>query len=205
MSNGAGDIFSDDPRYDPNNLLDALKSKFNIERDSSLAALLKIDRVRVSKIRTKLIPISANLLVRMHDLADIPIADLRKLMLPPKAKPKVKPAAATITAPIVESKTRARYTAAFKINAVRMISDTVPCARVAKQLNLPLQTLNNWWVAYRSGNLVSAVWLSAEEAAYLLESLKKRAGELRKSESDLKTRQEKKIITELRKKLNISD
>jgi transposase-like protein len=196
MANALSDVSLDDPRYDPSYLFDTLKSKFNIEKDSTLASMLKIDRLRFSKIRDKLFPVSANLLVRIHDLSGIPIEDLRK---------KIKRLAGTVQLPIVEKKSRARYSAEFKINAVQMISESRTCAAIARDLNLPLQTLNNWYIAYRSGSLVSAIWLTVEETTYIQGVLKKRASELRKGALNAESRHEKKFIAELQKKLVISE
>jgi transposase-like protein len=205
MANALSDVSLDDPRYDPSYLFDTLKSKFNIEKDSTLASMLKIDRLRFSKIRDKLFPVSANLLVRIHDLSGIPIEDLRKMMLSDVAKPKIKRLAGTVQLPIVEKKSRARYSAEFKINAVQMISESRTCAAIARDLNLPLQTLNNWYIAYRSGSLVSAIWLTVEETTYIQGVLKKRASELRKGALNAESRHEKKFIAELQKKLVISE
>lgn len=50
-------------------------------------------------------------------------------------------------------KQRTTYTLRFKVDAVHMVSDTCSAAAVARELQIPDQTLHNWLKADREGRL----------------------------------------------------
>lgn len=66
--------------YDPNKLLDALIEKLQLKNDAALSRLLEVAPPVVSKIRHRKLPVGAALLVRMHELSDVSLRDLRHLM-----------------------------------------------------------------------------------------------------------------------------
>jgi hypothetical protein len=66
--------------YDPNPLLDAIRSRLKIRSDASLSRVLGVAPPVISKIRHRKLPIGASLLIRMHDATELSIKDLRELM-----------------------------------------------------------------------------------------------------------------------------
>src|SRR5690349_21830015 len=67
------------PTYDPNSLLDTLIEKLNVKNDAALSRALEVAPPVLSKIRHRRLPIGAALLVRMHDVTDLSLKDLRQL------------------------------------------------------------------------------------------------------------------------------
>jgi hypothetical protein len=68
------------PEYDPNNLLDALIHRMSLKNDAALSRALEVAPPVISKIRHRRLPIGASLLIRMHEVSDISIRELRNLM-----------------------------------------------------------------------------------------------------------------------------
>ena len=66
--------------YDPNRLLDALIQKLNLKNDAALSRALEVRPPVISKIRHRTLPVGASLLIRMHEVSDLSIAELRQLM-----------------------------------------------------------------------------------------------------------------------------
>src|ERR1700726_3540911 len=66
--------------YDPNNLLDSLIEKLHLKNDAALSRALEVARPVISKIRHRRLPVGASLLIRMHEVSDLSIRDLRILM-----------------------------------------------------------------------------------------------------------------------------
>ncbi|EGF32049.1 hypothetical protein IMCC9480_3025 [Oxalobacteraceae bacterium IMCC9480] len=71
---------SDQLAYDPNNLLDSLINKLNLKNDAALSGALEVAPPVISKIRHRRLPVGASLLIRMHEVSDLSIRDLRVLM-----------------------------------------------------------------------------------------------------------------------------
>jgi hypothetical protein len=71
---------SDQVAYDPNNLLDALIEKLSLKNDAALSRALEVAPPVISKIRHRRLPVGASLLIRMHEVSDLSIKDLRILM-----------------------------------------------------------------------------------------------------------------------------
>ncbi|CAN7422646.1 helix-turn-helix domain-containing protein [Duganella sp. LjRoot269] len=63
----------------PHLLLDHLLKRLQLKNDASLARMLDISPPRLSKIRRRRLPISADVLLRLHEVARIPVAELRRL------------------------------------------------------------------------------------------------------------------------------
>jgi len=66
--------------YDPNHLLDTLRHKLNLKTDAALSRALEVHPPVISKIRRCRLPVGASLLLRMHEISDISVAELRALM-----------------------------------------------------------------------------------------------------------------------------
>lgn len=66
--------------YNPDNLLNTLIQKLAIKNDAALSRALEVAPPVISKIRHRRLPVGASLLIRMHEVADLSIAELRALM-----------------------------------------------------------------------------------------------------------------------------
>jgi len=71
---------SDQLAYDPNNLLDTLIDKLHLKNDAALSRALEVAPPLISKIRHRRLPVGASLLIRMHEVSDLSIRELRTLM-----------------------------------------------------------------------------------------------------------------------------
>lgn len=78
MSKAATDLTA--PGYNPDVLLDWAKQRLQLGSDSRLADALDVAPPVISKIRHRRIPLGLSVLVKLHDLTDAPIRDLRALM-----------------------------------------------------------------------------------------------------------------------------
>lgn len=67
-------------KYDPDNLLSSLIGKLNLKNDAALSRALEVAPPVISKIRHRRLPVGASLLIRMHEVTDLSIQDLRALM-----------------------------------------------------------------------------------------------------------------------------
>lgn len=67
-------------QYDPNNLLETLIQKLNLKNDAALSRALEVAPPLISKIRHRRLPVGASLLIRMHEVSQLSIKDLRELM-----------------------------------------------------------------------------------------------------------------------------
>ena len=70
---------SDQLAYDPNNLLDTLIDKLHLKNDAALSRALEVAPPVISKIRHRRLPVGASLLIRMHEVSDLSIRELRTL------------------------------------------------------------------------------------------------------------------------------
>jgi hypothetical protein len=66
--------------YNPNHLLDILLGKLQLKNDAALARTLAVAPPVISKMRHQRLPVGASMLIRMHEVSDISIRDLRDLM-----------------------------------------------------------------------------------------------------------------------------
>ncbi|RJG04041.1 hypothetical protein [Noviherbaspirillum sedimenti] len=66
--------------YDPNHLLDSLLEKLHLKNDAALSRALEVAPPVISKIRHRRLPVGASLLIRMHEVSDLSIRELRSLM-----------------------------------------------------------------------------------------------------------------------------
>src|ERR1700750_2357637 len=73
-------LSANDVQYDPDRLLDALIKKLHLKTDAALSRALEVAPPVISKIRHRRLPVGASLLIRMHEVSDLSIRDLRYLM-----------------------------------------------------------------------------------------------------------------------------
>lgn len=67
-------------QYDPNKLLDTLIEKLKLKNDASLSRLLEVAPPVISKIRHGRLPVGASILIRMHEVTGMSVAELRELL-----------------------------------------------------------------------------------------------------------------------------
>ncbi|MFA9219265.1 MAG: hypothetical protein ACEQSK_19475 [Sphingomonadaceae bacterium] len=73
-------------QYNPNRLLDTLIENLRLKNDAALSRALEVAPPVISKIRHNTLPIGATILIRMHEISDVSIKDLRGLMGDRRAK-----------------------------------------------------------------------------------------------------------------------
>jgi hypothetical protein len=66
--------------YDPNRLLDALIKRLQLKNDAALSRMLEVAPPVISKIRHRRLPVGASILIRMHEVTDLSVRELRDLM-----------------------------------------------------------------------------------------------------------------------------
>ena len=84
--------------------------------------------------------------------------------------------------------TRERRPLDFRLQAIQMAEKAQDVTSVAKELNIPIQTLHNWINAYRKGDLGEKFKLLPDHLTYLTRLCKKRAQELKSQEGGKNTR-----------------
>lgn len=67
-------------QYDPGKLLDALIEHLSLKNDAALARALETAPPIISKIRNGKLPVGGSMLIRMHEVSKLSIAELRALM-----------------------------------------------------------------------------------------------------------------------------
>ncbi|WP_211475134.1 hypothetical protein [Collimonas humicola] len=76
----ASNVIDDFVTYDPSRLLDELIEKLCLQSDSELARTIDVAPTVISKIRHRLIPVGPIMLIRMHEVSELTIGELRLLM-----------------------------------------------------------------------------------------------------------------------------
>jgi hypothetical protein len=66
--------------YDPNPLLITVAEHLNVKNDAQLARALAISPPIISKIRHRKMVVGPSLLIRMHEITNLSIKELRALM-----------------------------------------------------------------------------------------------------------------------------
>jgi len=77
--------------YDPNHLLDSLIERLALKNDAALSRSLEVAPPVISKIRHRKLPVGASLLIRMHEVSDLSIKELRNLMGDRREKFRISP------------------------------------------------------------------------------------------------------------------
>jgi hypothetical protein len=70
--------------YNPNKVLDAIMAKLQLKTDAALSRALEVAPPVISKIRHRTLPIGATILLRMHEVSDFSIRELKALMGTPE-------------------------------------------------------------------------------------------------------------------------
>jgi hypothetical protein len=66
--------------YDPNHLIDVMLEKLKLKNDAALSRALEVAPFVISKIRHRRLPVGASMLIRMHEVSDLSVAELRDLL-----------------------------------------------------------------------------------------------------------------------------
>lgn len=66
--------------YRPNYLMDALIERMALKNDAALSKALEVAPPIISKVRHRRLPVSSSLLIRMHEVTELSIRDLRYLL-----------------------------------------------------------------------------------------------------------------------------
>jgi len=74
------DTLTTQETYNPNRLLDTVMGKMHLRNDAALSRLLRVAPPVISKIRHRVLPVGASLLIRMHEETGLSIKELRALM-----------------------------------------------------------------------------------------------------------------------------
>src|SRR3569623_2031542 len=77
--------------YDPNHLLGSLIERLALKNDAALSRSLEVAPPVISKIRHRKLPVGASLLIRMHEVSDLSIKELRNLMGDRREKFRISP------------------------------------------------------------------------------------------------------------------
>lgn len=72
--------------YQPNRLLDTLIKEMHLKNDAALCRTLQIGPPLISKIRHGRLPVSASILIRMHETTGRSIRELRQVLGDRRAK-----------------------------------------------------------------------------------------------------------------------
>ncbi|GAB2846337.1 hypothetical protein GCM10027277_13340 [Pseudoduganella ginsengisoli] len=67
-------------RVRPHRLLDTVISRLGLKNDAALARALCVSAARLSRIRNGYREVNADLVLRLHEFGQIPIADLKLLL-----------------------------------------------------------------------------------------------------------------------------
>lgn len=67
--------------YNANPLIDHLIGHLNIKNDAALARALEVAPPVISKIRHNRLPVGATLLIKMHEVTDLPIKTLKSFVV----------------------------------------------------------------------------------------------------------------------------
>jgi len=67
-------------QYNPSNLLDALIEHLGLKNDAALARALEVAPPLISKLRHKNLPVGGAILIRMHEVTNLSMQELRILM-----------------------------------------------------------------------------------------------------------------------------
>jgi 2-methylcitrate dehydratase PrpD len=80
MENNLQHGLSSQDTYDPSHLIDTLRERMQLKNDAALSRLLEVAPPVISKIRHRALPVGASLLIRMHEVTQMSIRELRALM-----------------------------------------------------------------------------------------------------------------------------
>jgi plasmid maintenance system antidote protein VapI len=61
-------------------LLDTIKERYSIKNDAELSRTLDVPPPTISKIRSGRVNVSADIILRIHEVLGMPVADIRSLL-----------------------------------------------------------------------------------------------------------------------------
>lgn len=64
---------------EPHALLDAIRERFAFKNDAELARALQVGPPVISKLRHRTLPLGATLIIRMTEMFDMPVKEIREL------------------------------------------------------------------------------------------------------------------------------
>ena len=74
-------LYGEEPRkFDPNLVLDALIDRFGLKNDAALSRMLHLRPPIISKLRHRRIRISSFILIRIHEVTELSIREIRAFM-----------------------------------------------------------------------------------------------------------------------------
>lgn len=74
------DVIQKSGTYSPDRLFDAVSLRLKVKNDANLARVLEVNAPIISKMRHRRLPVGAAMLIRMHEVTGLQIADLQELM-----------------------------------------------------------------------------------------------------------------------------
>jgi hypothetical protein len=77
--------------YNPDKLLDSLIEKLQLKNDAALSRALEVAPPVISKIRHRRLPVGASILIRMHEVSDLSVSELRDLLGDRRKKYRISP------------------------------------------------------------------------------------------------------------------
>lgn len=69
------------PAYNPNHLMDTMLTAMKLKNDAALSRRLGVAPPVISKIRHRRTPVSADMLILLHEESEMPIRELKSLMV----------------------------------------------------------------------------------------------------------------------------
>lgn len=63
----------------PANFIDQLQERLDVRNDAQLARYLRLQPPQISKLRHGILPLTAEIILRIHEAAEIPVAEIRSL------------------------------------------------------------------------------------------------------------------------------
>lgn len=66
--------------YNPNDLIDGLIALLKLKNDAALCRLLGVSRPVISRIRHRTLPVTASILLKMHEETGLSVGELRNLL-----------------------------------------------------------------------------------------------------------------------------
>jgi hypothetical protein len=66
--------------FDPNRLFDTLLARLRLENDAALSRALTVAQPVISKIRRRQLPVGGLMLIRMQEISNLSVQELRELM-----------------------------------------------------------------------------------------------------------------------------
>ena len=70
----------DRSEFDPSRLLDTLIARLQLENDAALARVLAVAQPVIGKIRRRKLPIGGVMLIRIREVSNLSVSELRSLM-----------------------------------------------------------------------------------------------------------------------------